>query len=40
MVEDPQGLIDDNSLIPHIYLSVDLARKEEVELIEDQKKGC
>lgn len=40
MVEDAQGLIDDNSLIPHIYLSVYLARKEEVELIEDQKKGC
>jgi hypothetical protein len=35
MVVDVQGLIGDNSLTLHIFLSVDLARKEEVSLIED-----
>jgi hypothetical protein len=35
MVEDAQRLIGDNSLIPNIYLSADLARKEEAGLIED-----
>jgi len=35
MVVDDQGLIGDNFLILHIFLSVDLARKEEASLIED-----
>jgi len=30
-----QGLIGDNSLTLHIFLSVELARKEEVGLIDD-----
>jgi hypothetical protein len=35
MVVDVLGLIGDDSLILNIFLSVDLARKEEVALIED-----
>ncbi len=35
MVEDARGLIGDNSLIPHIFLSVDPAKKEGAGLIED-----
>jgi hypothetical protein len=35
MVEDAQGVIDDNSLIPNIFLNADLAKKEEAGLIED-----
>jgi hypothetical protein len=35
MVVDVLGLIEDDSLILNIFLSVDLARKEEVALIED-----
>ncbi len=35
MVADDQGLIGENFLILHIFLSADLAKKEEVGLIED-----
>ena len=40
MVVDAQELIGDNSLILRIFLSADLARKEEAGLIEDWNKGC
>jgi hypothetical protein len=35
MVVDAQELTGENFLIMHIFLSVDLAKKEEVGLIED-----